>query len=113
MNTQTIEKVKAQLDDALAGVECYLANWPTFPQNFTTRVELQNFASKLREMRASVDSGRVVPIIGFWRIMETWPYNNKIRRKVVEAELLYERISSAVGWVEPAKPDKQPRKPNQ
>lgn len=91
-NPQTIEKVRRQLDEALAGVEGYLKTWPTVPQDFTTEAELSTFASKLREMRESLDKGETVPILGLWRIMETWPYKNEVRQKIVEAELSYERL---------------------
>lgn len=92
INPQTVEKVRSQLDAALAGVEAYLESWFISVQDFTTEVELQIFAAKLREMRASLDSGEPVPILGLWRIMETWPYKNEIRQKIVEAELSYERV---------------------
>ena len=91
-NPQTIEKVRSQLAEALHGVEGYLADWPTAPKDFTTEAELRLFVGKLREMKASLDVNENVPILGFWRIMETWPYKNELRQKIVEAELAYERL---------------------
>jgi len=44
-NPQTVEKVRRQLSEALAGVEVYLKDWSTVPQNFTTEAELQTFAA--------------------------------------------------------------------
>jgi hypothetical protein len=91
---QTVEKVGRQLDEALAGVEAYLRDWFNAPQDFTTEVELQMFAAKLREMRMSLDTDEIVPILGLWRIMETWPFKSELRQKIVEAELAYERVSA-------------------
>ena len=91
-NPQTIEKVRKQLNEALAGIEGYLNDWPKAPQDFTTETELRVFATKLREMRQSLDEDKFVPILGLWRIMETWPYKNELRQKIVEAELAYERL---------------------
>lgn len=91
-NPQTVEIVRRQLREALAGVEDYLKAWPQSPQDFTTEVELQTFVAKLREMQESLDRGDTVPILGLWRITETWPYKNEIRRKIVQAELAYERL---------------------
>ena len=89
---QTVERVRRQLSETLAGVEGYLNDWPKAPQDFTTQAELKIFAAKLLEMRESLDQDKVVPILGLWRIMETWPYNNELRQKIVEAELAYERL---------------------
>lgn len=91
-NPQTVEKVRRQLSEALAGVEGYLKEWSTAPRDFTTEAELQTLAGKLREMQESLDKGETVLILGLWRIMETWPYKNEIRQKIVEAELSYERL---------------------
>ena len=91
-NQQAIERVSRQLDEALAGVEEYLRDWSKAPQDFTTEAELQIFAAKLREMRKSLDKDEIVPILGLWRIMETWPFKNELRQKIVEAELAYERL---------------------
>jgi hypothetical protein len=91
-NPQTVEKVRRQLSEALAAVEGYLKDWSTARRDFTTEAELQTFAAKLREMQESLDKGETVPILGLWRIMETWPYKNEIRQKIVEAELSYERL---------------------
>ena len=91
-NPQNIEKVKRLLGEALAGVEGYLNDWTKAPQDFTTEAELKAFAAKLREMRESLDKDKTVPILGLWRIMETWPFKNALRQKIVEAELAYERL---------------------
>jgi len=91
-NPQTVEKVRKQLSEALAGVEGYLKEWAQSPQNFTTEGELRAIVAKLREMQESLDKGETVPILGLWRILETWPYKNEIRQKIVEAELAYERL---------------------
>jgi hypothetical protein len=91
-NPQAVETVRRQLSEALAGVEDYLKNWPQSPQDFTTVGELQTFSAKLQEMLESLNKGETVPILGLWRIMETWPYKNEIRQKIVEAELAYERL---------------------
>jgi hypothetical protein len=91
-NPQTIERVRMQLKDALSGLEGYLDNWPTAPKDFTTTEELQRFIAKLCEMLESLERDEKVPILGMWRIMETWPYKNDLRKKIVEAELSYERL---------------------
>lgn len=91
-NPQTIEKVRSKLSAALTGVEGYLADWPKAPKDFTTEAELQLFVGKLREMKSSLDQDENVPILGLWRIMETWPHKNELRQIIVEAELAYERL---------------------
>jgi hypothetical protein len=92
-NPQAIEKVRRQLNEALVGVEGYLNDWSKVSQNFTSEAELGIFAVKLREMRESLDDGKTVSVLGLWRIMETWPYKNELRQKIVEAELAYERLA--------------------
>jgi len=92
-NPQRIENVKALLSEALAGVESYLNDWHKAPLDFTTEAELKRFVAKLREMKESLDEERAVEILGLWRIMETWPYKNQLREKIVEAELAYERLN--------------------
>lgn len=91
-NPQTLEKVRRKLNEALTGIEIYLNDWPESPQDFTTESELRILAAKLREMRESLDTGEMVPILGIWRIMEMWPYKNEIRQKIVEAEYEYEGL---------------------
>ncbi len=92
-NPQRIEKVRRLLNEALTGVETYLQDWPTAPKDFTTEPELHLFATKLQEMRESLDKAEIIPILGLWRIMETWPYKNELREKIVEAEYEYERLN--------------------
>lgn len=92
-NPQRVEKVRRLLQGALAGVEGYLSDWPSAPKDFTTEAELQVFATKLREMLDSLDKDEFVPSIGLWRIMETWPFKNELREKIVEGELGYERLN--------------------
>ena len=91
-NPQKVANVRRLLTEALAGVEGYLNNWPTAPQDFTTETELRLFATKLREMQTSLEESKVVEILGLWRIMETWPFNNELRQKIVEAEYEYDRL---------------------
>ncbi len=92
-NNQSVAVVRKQLTEALEGVECYLRDLAKAPKDFTNEAELKTFAAKIREMLRSLDTGAVIPIYGMWRIMETWPYQNQLRRKIVEAELAYERLS--------------------
>src|SRR5258705_12984419 len=94
-NPQRMKKVKALLSEALAGVEGYVNDWPKAPLDFTTEAELRRFAAKLREMKESLDEERAVEILGLWRIMETWPHNNQLGEKIVEAELAYERLADS------------------
>ncbi|MDR1146944.1 MAG: hypothetical protein LBK71_12540 [Verrucomicrobiales bacterium] len=93
MNAEMIEKTKKQLNEALDGVDAYLNDWPQKPKYFTTINELRLFAVKIREMLESIDKGQAVPIFGIWRILETWPYKNSLRQKLVEAEFAYEKIT--------------------
>jgi hypothetical protein len=53
---------------------------------------LKAFVAKLEEMRDSLDGGEMVPILGLWRIMETWPFKSNLRQQIVEAEYEYERL---------------------
>ena len=92
--SQIVEKICQQLDDVLAGIDVYLRGWSKTPQDFTTEVELRMFATKLQEMRKSLATDETVPILGLWRIMETWPLKNELRKQIVEAELAYERVST-------------------
>jgi hypothetical protein len=89
---QAREKVRKKLDEALAGLQSYLKQWPEAPQDFTTENELKAFVAKLEEMRDSLDRGQMAPILGLWRIMETWPFKNNLRQQIVEAEYEYERL---------------------
>lgn len=91
-NYNEIEEVRKRLTEALKGIESYLCDFTKTPSNFTTEVELNVFAKKTREMLASLNVGDAVPILGMWRIMETWPYKNELRQKIVEAELAYEQL---------------------
>lgn len=91
-NPQAREKVRRKLNEALAGLQSYLKQWPEAPQDFTNENELKAFVAKLEEMRNSLDRGQMVPILGLWRIMETWPFKNNLRQQIVEAEYEYERL---------------------
>lgn len=92
-NNQAAEIVRKQLTEALIGVESYLSDLANSPNDFTNEAELKTFAAKIREMLRSLNTGDAIPIYGMWRIMETWPYQNKLRQKIVEAELAYERLN--------------------
>ena len=91
-NPQLIQNVKAKLSEAITAVENYLHAWEGSPKDFTTQAELHLFAAKLREMLESLEGNQIVSIIGLWRIMESWPYENELRKKIVEAEYEYERL---------------------
>jgi hypothetical protein len=91
-NPQVREKVRRKLNGALAGLQSYLKQWSEAPQDFTNENELKAFVEKLEEMRDSLDRGQMVPILGLWRIMETWPNKNNLRQQIVEAEYEYERL---------------------
>jgi transposase-like protein len=44
------------------------------------------------KMRDSLEREEMVPFLGLWRIMETWPFKNDLRQQIIEAEYEYERL---------------------
>jgi hypothetical protein len=91
-NSQKTDRVREQLKKALSGVKGYIDNWAEDPKDFTTLDELRQFDATLCEMLASLDKNEAIPVLGLWRIMETWPFKNDLRQQIVEAELAYERM---------------------
>lgn len=92
-NLQKEKKTEELLEESLVGVKKYLSNWSIAPQNFTTEQELKTIVTKVQEMKDSIHNNRNVPILGLWRILETWPYKNDLRKKIIEAEYKYERMN--------------------
>lgn len=87
-----IETVKKLITDCLFGIKEYLSNWNNDPKFFTTVSELNLFNKKLQEMKTSLETDKSSGILGLWRIMETWPYDNELRKKIVDAEYNFERL---------------------
>lgn len=93
MNTQQTQKVRLQLENALAGVVNELAEIAAGKPSVSTKSELDFIGAKLREMLASLTIETKIETPGLWRIVtDTWPYTNKLRQQIVEAELDYERL---------------------
>jgi len=93
MNPQQTQKVRLQLETALAGVADELAGIAAGRPSVSTKNELDFIVAKLREMLESLNSGTKVATPGLWRIVtDTWPHTNKLRQQIVEAELNYERL---------------------
>jgi hypothetical protein len=74
--------VRILLKEALIGLEGYLRDYMKSPMDFTSEAELKSFSVKVHEMLESMDTDVAVPILGMWRIMETWPYKNDLRQKI-------------------------------
>jgi|GEM_PF-4104147 len=92
-NPQQIAKTKHLLAEAVVGVDDALKAWPQAPLPFSSEKELKFFSAKLQEMLRSIEAEGAVEIPGLWHIVtDTWPYTNKLRQKIVEAELAYERL---------------------
>ncbi len=87
------EKAKRLLNEALLGVNQARNEWAENPLDFTDEEELASFYHKLSEMKDSLDKNEPVNIFGLWRIVtDRWPFTDKLRNKIVEAELEYERL---------------------
>ena len=92
IDQKKIENIKKLINDCLFGIKEYLGNWHNDPKSFTTVSELNLFNKKLQEMKNSLENNKSSEILGLWRIMETWPYHNELRKKIVDAEYNFERL---------------------
>jgi len=86
------EKVRQQLEAALAGVSLELQKGADGGPSVSSERELRLIQIELREMLESLNRGAKRKIPGLWRlIIDTWPYDNELRHAIVEAEFNYER----------------------
>lgn len=92
IDQKKMANVKTLINDCLFGIKEYLSNWHNDPKSFTTVSELNLFDKKLQEMKNSLEGGTSSETLGLWRIMETWPYHNELRKKIVDAEYNFERL---------------------
>jgi len=87
------QKTKILLEEALNGIQQAQSAWSDSPLDFTTEEELATFAQALSLMLVALDKGEKRDIPGLWRIVtDMWPYTNKLRQKIVEAELAFEKL---------------------
>jgi len=90
---QQAEKVKRLLGEALTGLHEAIIEWPQKPLTFTSEEELASLYKNIKKMKNSLDENTAIEVLGLWRIViDTWPYTSKLRQKIVEAELAYERL---------------------
>ncbi len=90
---QEIEKIKELLLKTIQEVERALKDWPEAQFSFSSGQELVFINIKLKEMLHSLEEGKKIPVPGLWRIViDTWPYTNNLRQKIVETELKYDRL---------------------
>lgn len=59
----------------------------------TSARELRLILRALERMIHGIDTGRPIEPPGFWRpITDTWPLDSKLGEKILNAELLYEKL---------------------
>jgi len=97
LKSQQIDKVQNLFQQAIAGVDLYLNGLKQEPYLFTDEAELLKVRYFLVKMKEAVDSYRmdVLPI-NFVRMLETWPYQNDVRKVISEAEYQYEKLQKKV-----------------
>jgi len=97
--TQQVKKVRKLLGEALAGLQGAIIEWPQKPLGFTSEEELASLYNTIKRMRDSLDENSATEVPGLWiPLIDTWPYTSKLRQKIVEAELEYERLNEKRGY---------------
>lgn len=95
--TNKSQRALTQLKEALAGVRGELQRARSGIEAIDSASQLELIAKSLERMINAVESGslpgRSERSVGLWRaVIDTWPYNSELRDKVVEAELLFDRL---------------------
>ena len=91
--SESTDKTRALLQDALDGVHKAMSEWAKTPLDYTTEDELSYFCDELEKMLEALDVGEKRAIAGIWRIViDSWPFPNLLRHKIVEAELSFEKL---------------------
>lgn len=96
MNDRT-DKVAQQLTDALSAVRNEIAKAESGEETVDSVSQLQKVAGSLQTMLDALKQGAMPSRedrgMGVWRyVIDSWPYRSELRRKVVEAELAYDRL---------------------
>jgi hypothetical protein len=93
MSAEQTQRVRQELEDTLSGVTAELTAIASGSAGVSTEDELKFIRTKLLEMLESLDKGTKVETPGLWHVViDTWPYGNQLREKIVKAELSYERL---------------------
>jgi hypothetical protein len=90
---QQVERVRSLLNEALAGVQAELAKCEAGKPAIDIERNLRWIASSLDEMIAALDRSDRQPVPGLWRVVsDTWPHDDPLGRKIIDAEYSYERL---------------------
>lgn len=96
MNDKT-EKVAIQLKEALQSIQEEIIKSENGIETVDSLKQLKLIEGSITKMISIIDAGHIPPktdrSFGLWRyILDVWPYDSEIRKKVVEAELAYDRL---------------------
>ena len=88
-----IESVRALLNDSLCGVQAELRKCEAGQPAIDIERNLRWIAASLEEMIGDLETGHRQAVPGLWRVVgDTWPFDDPLGRKIIDAEYSYERL---------------------
>ncbi|ADB18355.1 hypothetical protein Psta_3697 [Pirellula staleyi DSM 6068] len=90
---QQVERVRSLLQEARSGVHAELAKCEAGQPAIDIERNLRWIASSLDEMIAALDRSERQPVPGLWHVVsDTWPHDDPLGSKIIDAEYSYERL---------------------